>query len=170
MLTQAQHGPEKYPPPLCPPYGNTRTRRFCVVLCCVVLCCVVLCCVVLCCVVLCCVVLCCVVLCCVALRCVVLCCVVLCCVVLCCVVLRIGLLQFPVCVMPLGSCLRFENLLQSITNNGVKRYCHTHVWHGAYSSQFALCRVMPQKENNTTQHTTRTTYLLDVLTRPQHRR
>ena len=81
VLTQAQHGPEKYPPPLCPAYGNTRTRRFCVVLCCVVLCCVVLCCVVLCCVVLCCVVLCCVVLCCVVLCCVVLCCVVLCCVV-----------------------------------------------------------------------------------------
>ena len=31
-------------------------------------------------------------------------------------------------------------LLQSITNNGVKRCYHTHVLHGAYSSQLALCR------------------------------
>ena len=73
--TQAQHGPEKYPPPpLSPLWQHTNPQ---------ILCCVVLCCVVLCCVVLCCVVLCCVVLCCVVLRCVVLCCVVLCCFVLC---------------------------------------------------------------------------------------
>ena len=38
VLTQAQHGGEKYPPPLCPPHLNTRSRRFCVVLCCVVSC------------------------------------------------------------------------------------------------------------------------------------
>ena len=31
-------------------------------------------------------------------------------------------------------------LLQSITNDGVQRCCHTHVLHSAYSSQFVLCR------------------------------
>ena len=130
----------------------------CVVLCCVVLCCVVLCCVVLCCVVLCCVVLCCVVLCCVVLFCVMLCCVVLCCVVLCYVVLCsmhhqqwceemlshacvAWCIQFPVCVMPLGSCLRFANQSGSIHH---QQWCEEMLSHAclAWCIQFPVC-VMP---------------------------
>ena len=51
VLTQAQHGREKYPPtPFIHPMATQEAEDF--VLCFVVLCCVVVCCVVLCCVVL----------------------------------------------------------------------------------------------------------------------
>ena len=94
--------------------------------------------------------------------CFVLCCFVLCCVVLCCVVLRIGLLQYPVCVMPLGSCLRFENLLQSITNNGVKNTTqhnitqHNTTQHNTTQHNTTQHNTTQHNttQNNTTQHNT----------------
>ena len=130
---------------------NTSNRYVVRVVCCVVLFsfCVTLCCVVLCHSLFCfgffsCVILCSVlvfyfvVLCCVVLCCVVLCCVVLCCVVLCChthVWHGAYSSQFALCRWVHASALRIS-LVQSITNNGVKRCCHMHAWHGAYSCLF----------------------------------